>query len=574
MQKDRQNDNEDGIKPFFPKRTKVGRICPVCQCTIYYNKITYKGKIDEAGTPVGEWQMNISITEQKPIKFVVNQKDDNATFTGFVDSKTDMFIFGCYKYKDIYIYKGEWKDGKKNGMGEMLFVPKDPSNINEELIYNSFLNFNNPENIVVLFEDEAYRYYEIYDLNDKEKMNNILYLYFSGTRFTEGVKYVGGFKNNQMHGHGILSYDNKLIYDGQWDQSEKHRKGILYNQQGKIVYNGDWSWNVKEGYGEDFYHDENEEGYERYEGEFDEHLRDRNGKMYFKNGDTFDGTFHKGVTGYGVLETKEGGIYDGRLLYDDDGYLIVEDYQQTTIYKGECFKKLQPVITSQQKAITPVSTMLSPRGSEKMFPINKLINNFTSNLQMAKQNTLKMEKQNTQNNFKPPLPFRIKLIKNFTSTLKMEKQNTQNNSLPLFKIEEQSGSINRGQNTELFLKTNLLNLTIKPTNDLFKKTLQISRSKIQSRNGSIDNKPIDIGNKSKIFWQKPPLNPKKIQNVGEGIINQSASQNNINSRKGADTPKTFSWVEPPVNPKLPSRFFTRGVNSNLVNSARDGWTRE
>jgi hypothetical protein len=82
--------------------------------------------------------MKISITQQKPVKFVVNQEDDELhTFTGFVDSKTNALILGCYKYKDIYIYKGEWKDGKKNGMGEMVFLPKDSSNINEELIYNS-----------------------------------------------------------------------------------------------------------------------------------------------------------------------------------------------------------------------------------------------------------------------------------------------------------------------------------------------------------------------------------------------------------------------------------------------------
>jgi len=525
--------------------------------------------------------MKISITQQKPIKFIVNQKDDNNnTFTGFVDSKINVPIFGCYKYKDIYIYKGEWKDDKKNGMGEMVFVPKDPSNINEELIHNSFLNFNK-ENLVVLFEDEAYRYDKIYDLNDTEKRDNILY--YSGNRFTVGVKYVGGFKNNQMHGHGSLSYDNKLIYYGQWYKSTKHGKGISYNEQGNIVHKGEWLWNGKHGYGiEYFYTDGNEKVYERYEGEFYDGLR-YNGKMYFKNGDTFDGDFNKGAMVYGVLETKEGGSYTGFVSYDD-GYLTVKDCQQTTIHKRECLKTLQEGITSQQKAITPVSTMPSRRWSEKIFRINKLINNFTSNLQMAKQNT--------PINFKPIPQFRIKSIKNcrsnseiakptfqvenVNSNLKIAKQNIQNNPSPLFKIKQQSGPIERGLNTALSLNTNLLNLTSKPTNDLFKKTLQISRSKIQSRNGSIDNKPIDIDNKSKIFSQKPPLNPKKRQNVGEGkgIINQSAGQNKINSRKGADTPKTFLWVEPPVNQNLPSISLTIGFNSNLVNSARGGWTRE
>jgi hypothetical protein len=55
MQKDTTNYNPDGLPKFkfLPNGAKVGRICPACQCAIYYNNITYKGKVDETVTSVG-----------------------------------------------------------------------------------------------------------------------------------------------------------------------------------------------------------------------------------------------------------------------------------------------------------------------------------------------------------------------------------------------------------------------------------------------------------------------------------------------------------------------------------------
>ncbi len=305
------------------------RICHACKCIIKYNNVEYNGDIDTKGNPFGEWNMKTGLTEQK-IKFVVGQKDEEGLFTGFVESETGDFIFGSYTC-NIYIYKGEWSGGKKDGMGEMMFLPKDLSKINNKNIYYSFLN-HSQENRVILLKDKAYRHEEIYNLSETERCN----IDRDGNLFTEGVKYVGSFKNNQMNGRGILySYDDKIIYDGEWKDCMKHGKGNLYNEKGNVFYTGDWRYNGKDGHGTIVFEDNidfgscamryegelhNDVGYHamRYEGEFCEDFAFGKGVMYCKNGDIFTGTFHRNMAIDGVLKIGHG-KHSGWIYQDGSG---------------------------------------------------------------------------------------------------------------------------------------------------------------------------------------------------------------------------------------------------------------
>jgi hypothetical protein len=43
--------------------------------------------------------------------------------------------------------------------------------------------------------------------------------------------YTGEWKNNKMHGFGVLTYENgSTAYEGEWENDEFHGKGTLYNE--------------------------------------------------------------------------------------------------------------------------------------------------------------------------------------------------------------------------------------------------------------------------------------------------------------------------------------------------------
>lgn len=92
---------------------------------------------------------------------------------------------GTYLWQTGDKYIGNWKDGKKNGSGTLIF----------------------PDG-------------------------------------SEYQKYVGEWKDNDFGGQGTLTYSNGKIFTGKWINGRKEGLGILYNANGTIEHKGKWSNDV------------------------------------------------------------------------------------------------------------------------------------------------------------------------------------------------------------------------------------------------------------------------------------------------------------------------------------------
>ncbi|CAD8145276.1 unnamed protein product [Paramecium octaurelia] len=169
--------------------------------------------------------------------------------------------------------------------------------------------------------------------------------------------YYGQFENNQRHGKGILLQQNGRKYEGQWQNDLKQGYGWEFlangsqyegnyvtgkpHGQGKFiwangdVYEGQWNQGVKEGQGT--WHGLKGEQYQgewsnnvafgygeyiqsngdRYVGHFKSWLKNGEGQEYFSNGDLYSGNYLNGKPhGYGEYYWSNGAVFQG---YFKDG---------------------------------------------------------------------------------------------------------------------------------------------------------------------------------------------------------------------------------------------------------------
>lgn len=107
-------------------------------------------------------------------------------------------------------YKGEWKDGKRNGKGDYISV---------DLTYSGDW-----------IEDEMHG------------EGSFKYL-------QSGESYTGGISNGAKHGYGVFKYANGDEYDGQWENGTCHGKGKMIWKSTQTTYEGDYFNNQRTGYG-------------------------------------------------------------------------------------------------------------------------------------------------------------------------------------------------------------------------------------------------------------------------------------------------------------------------------------
>lgn len=123
--------------------------------------------------------------------------------------------------------------------------------------------------------------------------------------FSNGAVYEGEFdENKNFAGSGILYYPNgSICYSGTWKNNCFHGFGILYNEKTKSNY---LETNFRN------FALNNNDGWQRYEGEFKMDKKDGFGTLYFVNGDKFSGCFREDmVEGYGTFTSRKGEIVAG-----------------------------------------------------------------------------------------------------------------------------------------------------------------------------------------------------------------------------------------------------------------------
>jgi hypothetical protein len=119
-------------------------------------------------------------------------------------------------------YVGEFKDGKKNGLG-VLKLP-DGSMVYGEFENGTFVN------------------------KDAQCMEGNCYDETSTMLFPDGSKYVGEFRNAEMNGQGTFFTNNEVRYKGEFKNCQYHGQGTYYYPEGSH-YVGEWKDNKRNGHG-------------------------------------------------------------------------------------------------------------------------------------------------------------------------------------------------------------------------------------------------------------------------------------------------------------------------------------
>ena len=129
--------------------------------------------------------------------------------------------------------------------------------------------------------------------------------------FSNGNRYIGEYKDNQMHGRGEFYWTNGNIYKGDYKDGMRHGTGVLTFYNGSS-YTGDWKNGYMEGIGVYTWTNGNS-----YNGEFVRGFREGNAEFLWANGDKYAGGFKKDLMdGHGEYTAVNGESYSGE--YRDD----------------------------------------------------------------------------------------------------------------------------------------------------------------------------------------------------------------------------------------------------------------
>jgi hypothetical protein len=121
-----------------------------------------------------------------------------------------------------------------------------------------------------------------------------------------GDRYSGQFLNDMIHGQGILTHGNGNEYTGQFQNQQKHGRGVYAFANGD-VYDGEWRNDKRNGKGTFTYGNGN-----MYVGNFMDNGKSGRGILTYVNGDTYDGEWwHDEKRGRGVFQYANGNSYVG-----------------------------------------------------------------------------------------------------------------------------------------------------------------------------------------------------------------------------------------------------------------------
>ena len=154
-------------------------------------------------------------------------------------------------------------------------------------------------------------------------------------KYNNGDKYIGFLKNGNKEGEGKMKYINGDIYVGNWKKNLREGEGKMEYINGDI-YIGNWKNNLREGEGKIIDKDKNV-----YKGNWKNDLRHGEGELIKNNGDEYKLKWQNGIVLNGIINFKNGNIYEGELKeYEREGKGIMK-YKNGEIYDGEWKKDLR-----------------------------------------------------------------------------------------------------------------------------------------------------------------------------------------------------------------------------------------
>jgi hypothetical protein len=138
-------------------------------------------------------------------------------------------------------------------------------------------------------------------------LNTSLQKHYFGILFGEdGSKYVGNFKNDNVHGYGRLIYPEGDYYEGEFLNGKFDKHGV-YGRLSGIIYKGEWRNGERNGRGTEYRDDGS-----CYIGDFLNNNKMGNGTYKWAEGDIYEGSVvMNNMEGIGKMTYSDNKIYHG-----------------------------------------------------------------------------------------------------------------------------------------------------------------------------------------------------------------------------------------------------------------------
>ena len=251
-----------------------------------------------------------------------------------------------YNDYDVLLFKGEYLNGERNGLGKEYYeCDKQPKLIFEGEYLNgkkwNGKGYNKKNEVVnILVEGKGYI-----------KEYNFIYNY---------IIFEGEYSNGERNGKGKELNSHQVLFEGEYIDGKRNGKGKEYNRDSEIIFEGEYLNGKKNGKGKQYciYHDTILKSVKvsiEYEGEYVNGKKNGRGKEYNEyNILIFDGYYVNDYRSKGKLYIKGKLEYEGEFLlrkkwngkgYDKNGKIIyelkegngkVKEYEDDDlIYEGE-----------------------------------------------------------------------------------------------------------------------------------------------------------------------------------------------------------------------------------------------
>ena len=206
-----------------------------------FGKLTYP---DDDLIYVGTWKDNIFL-KGKEIHILFSKTITREGRFEIIDDRPE--LFGCGQEEisrsgsdSVEKYVGEFKKGKRNGFGSVLYYLSEPilydrgKEINQAVNGNTFYG----STYVGEWEDDEYNGYGIYTC-----LPNKIAKESASDRFRDDYHDDSGY----FFEKSLLNFF-QYSYSGQWLKGERNGKGTQIYQDGS-TYNGEWMKDMKHGKG-------------------------------------------------------------------------------------------------------------------------------------------------------------------------------------------------------------------------------------------------------------------------------------------------------------------------------------
>jgi hypothetical protein len=173
----------------------------------------------------------------------------------------------------------------------------------------------------ILYPDKSF-YIGYYNRNWKKEGKGILYL-------SDGSKYEGCFKDDEMHGRGRLVNIEGFYYEGEFKNNQANGYGKYYNLDG-TNFIGFWKNDLQNGTGEEVFLDGS-----KYEGNYQNGKKNGLGKFIWPGSSYYKGNFKDNeIHGEGVYYWKDGRMFSGNWIKNKMEGLGIFFWPDGKTYKG------------------------------------------------------------------------------------------------------------------------------------------------------------------------------------------------------------------------------------------------